>query len=63
MSVPRLRLILVGETMFPPRTPFFAVRLGSRAAEIAAKAEESTRGNLPVPPEAPSPAHRLEGGL
>ena len=63
MTVPRLRLAPVGKTMFPPRAPFFSVRHGLRAAEIAAKAEESSRGNLPVPPEAPSPAHRPQVGL
>src|SRR5215216_6436713 len=39
----RLRLSRAGETMFPPRAPFFSqVCLGS--------AEELNRGNLPVPP-------------
>ncbi len=41
------------------RAPFFTDRLSPRAAEIAAWAEESTRGNLPVSPYAPSP-HRSE---
>ncbi len=49
--------------MFPPGAPFFGVRLSPRAAEIAAQAEERKRGNLPVPPEAPSPAHRPQVGL
>ncbi len=40
MSVPRLRLAPVGETMFPPRAPFFRDRLDPRAAEIAAWAED-----------------------
>jgi hypothetical protein len=57
MSVARLRLAPVGETMFPPRAPFFMCRLSPRAAEIAAWAEENTRGNLPVSPFAPSTAH------
>jgi hypothetical protein len=62
MSVPRLRLAPVGETMFPLRDPFFRSRLSARAAEIAACAEENERGNLPVSPDAPSPAHRPESG-
>jgi hypothetical protein len=62
MSVGRLRLPPVGETMFPPRAPFFKHRLSARAAEIAANAEENKRGNLPVSPFAPSPAHRPEVG-
>jgi hypothetical protein len=41
--------------MFPSRAPFFGDRLGTRAAEIAACAEENRRGNLPVSPFAPSP--------
>jgi len=53
------RKSLAGETMFAPRAPFFTDRLSPRAAEIAAWAEESTRGNLPVSPYAPSP-HRSE---
>src|SRR5207253_2154651 len=57
VSAARLRLAPVGETMFSPRPPFFAVRLGLRAAEIAAQPEERSRGNLPVSREAPSPAH------
>ncbi len=83
MSVPRLRLAPMGETMSPPWAPFFEVRLSPRAAEIAAQAKDrdiacdvaeaavpalpawpiSQRGNLPVPPEAPSPAHRPQVGL
>src|SRR6266568_1991085 len=51
MNVARLRLAPVGETMFPPRAPFFRDRLNPRAAEIAAGAEERNRGNLPVSPE------------
>jgi hypothetical protein len=43
--------------MFPSRAPFFRDRLGARAAEIAACAEENKRGNLPVSPFAPSTAH------
>ena len=55
-GVARLRLAPAGETMFPPRAPFFRVRLGARGAPVAAHAEESTRGNLTVSPGAPSPA-------
>ena len=40
MSVVRLRLAPVRETMFPSRAPFFRGRLGPRAAEIAAWAED-----------------------
>ena len=36
--------------MFPPRAPFFMNRLGPRGAQVAARAEEHERGNLPVPP-------------
>jgi len=57
MSVARLRLAPVGETMFPPRTPFFRDRLAPRAAEIAAWAEEKERGNLTVSPGASFLAH------
>jgi hypothetical protein len=40
----------VEETMFPPRAPFFfCAALGS--------AEDLMRGNLPVPPKTPPPAH------
>jgi hypothetical protein len=53
-GVARLRLAPVGETMFPPRAPFFRVRLGARGAQVAAHAEESKRGNLTVSPGAPS---------
>jgi hypothetical protein len=55
MTFARLRLARVGETMFPPRAPLFKVRLGQRGAHLAALAEESERGNLPVSPFAPSP--------
>jgi hypothetical protein len=61
MSVARLRLAPVWETMFPSRAPFFSDRLSSRAAEIAAWAEENKRGNRTVSPEAPSLAHWAEG--
>jgi hypothetical protein len=50
------------ETMFPPLTPFFRSRLNTRAAQIAACAEEQKRGNLRVSPNAPSLAHRPETG-
>ena len=46
MSVARLRL-----------APVFRGRLSPRAAEIAAWAKESRRGNLTVSPDAPSLAH------
>jgi hypothetical protein len=46
--------------MFPSRAPFFRGRLSPRAAEIAAWAEESKRGNLPVSPDAPSTPHWAE---
>jgi hypothetical protein len=62
MIVARLRLAPVRETMFPSRAPFFRDRLGPRAAEIAACAEEKERGNLPVSPFAPSTDHRPEVG-
>ena len=61
MSADRLQLSPVGETMFPPRTPFFRDRHSLRAAEIAANAVEGKRGNRPVSPGTPSPAHRLKG--
>jgi hypothetical protein len=61
MSVARLRLAPVRETMFPSRAPFFRDRLSPRAAEIAAWAEENKRGNRTVSPEAPSLAHWAEG--
>ncbi len=54
--VARLRLAPVGETMFPPRAPFFKARLSPGGAQVAACAEENKRGNLPVSPGAPSPA-------
>jgi hypothetical protein len=63
MSVARLRLAPVRETMFPSRAPFFRDRLNLRAAEIAAWPEEKEGGNLPVSPEAPSTAHRPQIGL
>jgi hypothetical protein len=63
MIAARLRLALVGETMFPPRAPFFRDRLGARSvATAAANAEEKERGNLPVSPYAPSPDHRPKSG-
>jgi hypothetical protein len=62
MSVARLRLAPVRETMFPSRAPFFRDRLSPRAAEIAAWAEEKEGGNLPVSPYAPSTAHRPKVG-
>ena len=58
----RKSLARAGETMFPPRAPFFRDRLSPRAAEIAAWAEEIHGGNLPVSPFAPSTAHGPEGG-
>jgi hypothetical protein len=61
MTVARLRLAPVGETMFPSRAPFFRDRPGPRAAEIAAWAQESKRGNLTVSPDAPSLAHWAKG--
>jgi hypothetical protein len=57
MTLARLRLAPVRETMFPSRAPFFRDRLGARAAEIAAFPEEKGGGNLPVSPFAPSPDH------
>jgi hypothetical protein len=61
MSVARLRLAPVGETMFPPRAPFFKGRLSARGIAIAAACnEEQEGGNLPVSPYAPSTAHRPE---
>jgi hypothetical protein len=63
MSVARLRLAPVGETMFPPRAPFFKDRLSARGvATAAARAEEKEGGNLPVSPYAPSTAHRPKVG-
>jgi hypothetical protein len=64
MSVPRLRLAPVGETMFPPRAPYFRSRLGAGGDAIAAiTPEEKQGGNLPVSPYAPSTAHRPKDGL
>jgi len=64
MSVPRLRLAPVGETMFPPRALFFRCRLrGAGAATVTTTPEEKGGGNLPVSPCAPSTAHRPEVGL
>jgi hypothetical protein len=60
MSVSRLRLAPVAETMFPPRPPFLRGRLSPRAAEIAARAEERVWGILTVSPFAPSLAHWAE---
>jgi hypothetical protein len=60
MSVARLALAPVGETMFPPRAPFFWDRLGARAAAIAARAEDEKGGNLTVSPFALSLAHRAK---
>ena len=58
MSVARLRLVPVGETMFPPRAPFFRSRLtGPGDATAANTREEKQGGNLPVSPYAPSTAH------
>jgi hypothetical protein len=49
--------------MFPPRAPFFRSGLSARAdATAVARAEEKERGNLPVSPFAPSPAHQPEIG-
>jgi hypothetical protein len=63
MIVVRLRLAPVGETMFPPRAPFFRDRLSARSvATAAANAEEKERGKLPVSPYAPSPDHRPKSG-
>ena len=60
MSVARLRLAPVRETMFPSRAPFFRDRLSPRAPEIAAWAEETERGNRTVSPGTPSLAHWAE---
>ena len=62
MSVARLRLAPVRETMFPSRAPFFKECLSPRAAEIAAWAEDKDWGNLPVSPNAPSTANRPKIG-
>ncbi len=51
MTVARLRL-----------APFFRGRLSARGVAIAAaNSEEKEWGNLPVSPDAPSPAHRPNG--
>ena len=64
MSAPRLRLAPVGETMFPPRAPFFRSRLsGADEATAVTNPEEKQEGNLPVSPYAPSPAHRPQVSL
>jgi hypothetical protein len=64
MTVPRLRLASVGEILFPPRALFFRSRLRSGGDATAANTpEENQRGNLPVSPYTPSPAHRLEVDL
>ena len=64
MSVARLRLVPVGETMFLPRAPFFRCRLrGGGAATAATTREEKGGGNLAVSPYAPSSAHRPQVGL
>jgi hypothetical protein len=64
MSVARLRLAPVGETMFPPRAPFFRSRLRAAVdATAPTTPEEKEWGNLPVSPYAPSPAHRPKVGL
>ena len=62
MNGARFPLAPVRETMLPSRTPFFGDRLSARAAEIAVCAEEKEWGNLPVSPDAPSPAHRQRSG-
>jgi hypothetical protein len=49
----RLWLAFAGETMFPPRAPFFQERV-SRA--VHAGALDPRRVNLPVPP-GPLPTH------
>jgi hypothetical protein len=48
MSVARLRLAPLGETVFPPRAPFFRVRLGPCGEQVGGWAEEKEAGNLPV---------------
>ncbi len=64
MSVARLRLAPVGETMFSPRTPFFRSRLRARAAEIAACAERDIACDVAKKAVPASPARPLlaEGG-
>jgi hypothetical protein len=57
MSIARLRLAPVRETMFPSRAPFFRDRLSARGMPtVAANAEEKAGGNLAVSPYAPSTA-------
>jgi hypothetical protein len=47
--------------MFPSRAPFFRDRLSAHGVATAAeRTEEKERGNLPVSPFAPSPAHWAE---
>jgi hypothetical protein len=60
VTVARLPLTPVRETMFPSRAPFFMDRLAARTAAIAANGEEMERGNLTVPPDAPSLGHRAK---
>ena len=62
MSVARFQLAPVGKTMFPPRALFFTVRPDSRGPHVAVRAQENERGNLPVSPGAPSPAHQAGDG-
>jgi hypothetical protein len=59
-----LRLALVGETVFPPRAPFFfRARLSQRAPRVGAQPEDLVWRNLPVPPEPPPQGtHRPEAG-
>src|SRR5206468_12761892 len=45
-----LRLSRAGETVFPPRAPFFFwARLSQRAPRVGAQPEDLDPGNLPVP--------------
>jgi hypothetical protein len=63
MSVAYLRFAPVREIMFPSRAAFFRDRLSTRGvATAAARTEEEEGGNLPVSPDAPSPAHRPKVG-
>jgi hypothetical protein len=62
VTVARLRLAPVRETMFPSRAPFFRDRLNPRAAEIAAWAEEKEGETSRFSPYAPSTAQRPENG-
>jgi hypothetical protein len=62
MSVARRRLAPLMGTKFASRATVFMDSLSSRAAEIAACAEERQRGNLPVSPFAPSTTHRPKVG-